>query len=245
MRLIASVEEVVYNEIKQRIVDGRLLPGTRLVLRTLAKELKASLVPVVSALRMLERDGLVINTPGMGACVRQWSAKEIRHLYLIREMQEGLAARLCAEEAGPSDLASIVAADEMFRKSIDARDADANIRADIDFHTAVVRGAHSLDLERMTENLSIMRCSMRAFGISRNVRESFVRDMRLAPERKEVHKPIVDAILAREPIAAEQAGRAHVQDSLSKNLVWIEEIAEEMNSLVVNGEAVQSFSWAR
>ncbi len=231
MAAATSVEEAAYLEIKQRILDGRLPPGERLVLRTLAVEIGGiSLVPVVSALRMLERDGLVVNTPGMGASVRQWTQKDIVHIYHIRAVHEGLAARLCVEEATAADMAAIVAADEAFCTSIDAGDAEANIRTDIDFHVAVVRGAHCLDLERTFENLSIMRCSMRAFGMSRGIPPALANSVRLAPERKQVHNEIINAILARDGAAAEAAGRQHVEDSLAVNLSWIEEVGAALDT---------------
>ena len=70
---------------------------------------------------------------------------------------------------------------------------------------------------------------MRAFGISRNLPQVLVHDLRLAQERKQAHSPIVHAILALDPVAAEAAGLEHVEDSLVRNLDWIEEVGAALN----------------
>jgi len=224
MNALTSAEEIAYNEIKQRILDGRLRPGARLVLRALGKEMKISLTPVTLALRMLERDGLVVSTQGVGAYVRGWDRKEIINLYEIRAFQEALAARLCAREANSLDIDRIRSSNEAFMRAIDENDAEANLQADVEFHMAVVRGSHSSDLERMTENLSIMRCSMRMFALSLNAPDSLMASLRLSKDLRGVHQPIINAIASRDVDAAEMAGRQHVEDSLQRNRIWIDEV---------------------
>lgn len=224
MRPRGSADEHVYLEIKKRILDGSLIPGARLVLRTIAKELDISLTPVSLALRMLERDGLVVVIPGMGAYVRMWDSNDIIQLYEIRAFHEALAARLCAREARKIDLDRIAEKNEQFRRSIDADDVEANIQADIELHTAIVRGARNPDLARITENLSIMACSMRLFALSLKVPSSTTRNLRLSKDLRDVHQPLIEAIVDRNLDIAESEGRKHVEESLERNRVWIENI---------------------
>jgi DNA-binding GntR family transcriptional regulator len=143
-----------------------------------------------------------------------------------------LAARLCAERASPADLAAIAAANDAIKQTVDALDADANVRAELEFHTAIVRGAHCADLERMSENLAIVHRSMTAFGISLNVPRL------LGPEVRELHDPIVEAIARRDPDAAELAARKHVEDSLARNLAWIEQV-----TAAISADASSRSSW--
>lgn len=237
MVTLLSAEEIAYNEIKQQILDGRLRPGARLVLRTLGKQLNVSLTPITLGLRMLERDGLVVSVPGVGAYVRDWDRKEIINLYEIRAFQEALAARLCAREATSVDIERISSANEAFMRSIDEDDAEANVQADVDFHMAVVRGTHSPDLERMTENLSIMRCSMRMFALSLKIPDLVTKSLRLSRDLRDVHQPIIDAIVSRDLDAAEKAARQHVEQSLDRNRVWIDEVT----NVVLSNQA--RYSW--
>lgn len=234
MSNLACAEELVYDELKQRILDGRLAPGSRLVQRRIAKEFGISSIPVVLALRMLERDRLVTNTPGLGASVRSWTRKEIIDLYEMRASLEGLASRLCAERATPTDLEVITATCENFRSAIDGGDAEANVQADVEFHTAIVNGAHSLDLAWIVENLSIMQCSIRIFGITVNKPEL------LSLDRRSVHDEILEAIVHGRADVAERVAKEHLRLAKDRSMPWIEQTARNMDS----GRTTWSRWWA-
>jgi len=216
--LICS-EEIAYSEIKQRILDGRLPPGARLVHRTLAAECGVSQNPVMLALRMLERDGLVTNTPGLGAAVRRWSHQDIVDLHEIRAVNEGLAARLCSQRASSSDVEAIMAANDEFVETVDAGDAEGSIRADVALHSAIVCGAHCIDMDRLNDSLSIMQCSMKFFGLHLGLPRS------LHESARTVHKPLIEAIMSRDAIKAEALANQHVQDALGWNLTLVEKMA--------------------
>ena len=77
-------------------------------------------------------------------------------------------------------------------------------------------------LERVFENLSIVHRSMTAFGISLNVPRL------LSQQVRDIHVPIIKAIKEHDPDAAEKAAREHVEQSLARNLAWIEKISAAM-----------------
>src|SRR6185436_9177603 len=79
-----TVSEKVYDQIKRMIARRELLPGSALVLRTLATQLGVSRMPVLEAIRRLERDGLVTVVPKWGATVKAWSREEILEAHFIR-----------------------------------------------------------------------------------------------------------------------------------------------------------------
>ena len=64
---------------------------------TLGKELGVSRTPVREALRQLELEGLVTIIPNKGAYVTGISSKDIRDIYILRSMLEGLCARWATE----------------------------------------------------------------------------------------------------------------------------------------------------
>src|SRR4051812_16469171 len=83
--------------IRQQIVEGRLVPGQRLIARDLVEQLGISRGPLREAFRRLAADGLVDLIPNRGAMVRRLSNDEIAQVYQIREALEGYAARRAAE----------------------------------------------------------------------------------------------------------------------------------------------------
>ena len=58
---------VVYEKLRQDIIEGTLRPGQRLVMARLAKEFAISETPIREAIRRLESDGYVTFTPHSGA----------------------------------------------------------------------------------------------------------------------------------------------------------------------------------
>lgn len=212
MALDICVEMLAYSEIKQRILDWRLLPGTRLLHRALARELGTSATPVVLALRMLERDGLVVSTPGLGSCVRVWSRDDLVDLYRMRAMVDGSAARLCAERASNGQLAAISEANAAFELAADSRDPVMRSMADAEFHMAIIRAAGCSDLERMADHVSIARQNV--IGFHSESGAPVFTDQSVNGD----HSAIVEALMCQESDAAEREARAHVEALLESNL---------------------------
>jgi DNA-binding GntR family transcriptional regulator len=99
-----TVEETVTAMIRNAIVAGLLRPGERLRQDRLADMLDVSRMPIRSALRQLESEGLVTLHPHRGATVRALSSDEISDLFEMRIMIERFALHKTVSTAGPEDL---------------------------------------------------------------------------------------------------------------------------------------------
>jgi DNA-binding GntR family transcriptional regulator len=96
--------------IRQRIINGRLSPGTRIVERELGAELQVSRVPVREALRMLESEGFLEVVPRRGVVVKTLTRRDVEELFDVRVSLEVLENRdvalgLLFEEDGTADSA--------------------------------------------------------------------------------------------------------------------------------------------
>jgi DNA-binding GntR family transcriptional regulator len=98
------VRNKVYEALKDAILRGTLPPGQRMVEAQLAEMLNVSRTPLREAILKLESDGLVRRLSSGGAQVRPISADEIRELYAIREVLEGLAVRDAATRINEAQL---------------------------------------------------------------------------------------------------------------------------------------------
>jgi len=85
-----------YRRLKQLIVQRRFEPGQALSERMLADFLSVSRVPIREAIKVLEREGLLLVRPRRGIFVRHLTPEEVRELYEIRQALEGMATYLCA-----------------------------------------------------------------------------------------------------------------------------------------------------
>jgi DNA-binding GntR family transcriptional regulator len=92
-----SLTDEVHDRLVDALCSGALPPGTPLRQEALAEELNVSRQPVLQALGLLRRDGLVEPMGRRGYRVAPVDGKLVRHVYDLREAFDGLAARLAAE----------------------------------------------------------------------------------------------------------------------------------------------------
>jgi len=86
--------EIAHASLQEAILNGSLLPGHRLIVRTIALDLGMSEIPVREALQRLSREGLVESAPHTGARVSDLLVDGVAEILLIRAELEGLATRL-------------------------------------------------------------------------------------------------------------------------------------------------------
>ena len=102
-RLVDDATQILRNA----ILNGRLRDGTRLRQTDLADQLRISRTPIREALVRLQNEGLVELLPGGGVRVKLLDADEAVALYDLREVLDGLAARLAAARATPATCARL------------------------------------------------------------------------------------------------------------------------------------------
>ena len=128
----ATVSIAVYDEIRDLIVRGRLLPGTRVTEADVAKELRVSRTPAREALRRLQQERLLVPTGASdGAKVRlavaPMTAVEARELYTAAGALEGVVARnvaACDAEERVALAAELARAQAAFRREATKRAPD-------------------------------------------------------------------------------------------------------------------------
>lgn len=151
--------DVVYNALREAILDGVLAPGTWLREETLAREFGVSRTPVREALQQLRREGLVDDSPHQGVFVGRLTVEDILAIYVVRESLEGLAARLAALRATSKDCASLQWIVDQMREAEHAPSvlAELNLR----FHAEIRRIAGNAYLDRF---LTQIEHAIRRFG---------------------------------------------------------------------------------
>ncbi len=115
------------------IAAGHFAPGERLTQEDIARRLNVSRQPVLQALRLLKKDGLVEDAPGRGLRVSPLDQALVAHVYQVRGALDRLAAGLAARRRAAIDPALVAAG----RRAVRGRDVGAMIEADLAFHHAV------------------------------------------------------------------------------------------------------------
>ena len=133
IRLVPDLTDQVYQRLLDAICDGDLAPGARLTQEELAANFAVSRQPVLQALRLLKKDGFVIDAGRRGLMVLPLGAQSIARIYEVRSALDALAARLAA--LAGKRLATDVIADG--RKAVKGARVGAMIDADMRFHNLI------------------------------------------------------------------------------------------------------------
>jgi DNA-binding GntR family transcriptional regulator len=123
----------VYRALLDAISSGSLAPGERLTQEDIAKRLAVSRQPVLQALRLLKKDGFVMDAPGRGVLVAPLDPGWMVKVYQVRGSLDALAARLAAAQRLQLDARLI----EAGRKAARGKNVMAMIDADMAFHNAI------------------------------------------------------------------------------------------------------------
>ena len=96
--LAPNLVEQVRDAILSEVASGQLAPGVRIIQEQIAKTLGVSRQPVQQALALLRNQGVLRDAAGRGLEVAPLEPDQVKHMYDMRAVIEGLACRLAAEE---------------------------------------------------------------------------------------------------------------------------------------------------
>jgi DNA-binding GntR family transcriptional regulator len=170
---LATSADKAYDEIRMRILDGRLAPATRLREELLATEIGMSRTPVREALRRLAADGFVKVVPNQGASVLDWSAESIADLIEVRSMLAGMAARLAAGRISADEVAQLRMLNAQLADVAQSRRVGflgEAAKINIAFHRIVFRAAGNPWLAQLldqTAYLPMVQRAHHAFDVAR------------------------------------------------------------------------------
>ena len=196
--------EAVTDALREAILDGALAPSTWLREDEIAATLDVSRTPVREALRRLADEGLAHKTAHHGTVVSPMSMEDIMALYVIRENLEGLAARLAAVRGEPGLVPALREVQETMEGLVDSGDSAALSRHNIAFHRLIRNAAGNQYLERFLGQAEQ--------AVRRLAPTTFDFPGRPATGCAE-HAEIIEAIAARDPDAAEEAGKRHMRNA--------------------------------
>lgn len=198
--------EHVYQRLRDAIQQGEIKSGDRVMEIQVADWLNVSRTPVRDAIRRLEAEGILEHEPRNGLVVARLDRQAVLELYVMREMLEGTAARLCARHASEMEIQDL--ADLVERERQLGEDYEALARHNRRFHEAIRRGAHNRYLQKSL-------AAVDELGLLGS-------PLMLLPHRARAaateHARLVDAIQRRDAEAAEEAARQHVRAAQRERL---------------------------
>jgi len=199
-----SARDLVYGELRRRLMAGAFLPGEKLREERIAQELDVSRTPVRQAIERLEADGLVKRDGRRGTVVLGWLDRDIDEAFELRLLLEPYAARVAAQRATPAQIDELEAINQGMKDAAESDDADhvdqvqkLNNR----FHHALLAAAQSARVRSLVDSLLDLPIIIGSFYFYS--REDMLRSV-------EHHRDIIAALRAGDAAHAETAMRFHL-----------------------------------
>jgi DNA-binding GntR family transcriptional regulator len=195
----------ISHDIRERIMSGALVAGQRVTQREIQETFRVSPGSAREAFRALAGEGLLEHQPHRGAVIRKMTRAELTEIYRLREVVEGLAARMAAERAGAGCDVSILT--DLYRKGEiacaagDFRAYSHNNRA---FHDAIYELSGSPRTGLMARTLIIPLHA---------IHFQTLLERRALVHSLNGHRAIAEAIVSADAQAAEDEMRNHVYSS--------------------------------
>lgn len=213
-------EPYCYEQLRRAILQGRLVPGQRLVETELARMFGVGRGAVRAALVRLEQEGVVDRSPNRGARVRLLSEEEAVEILEARAALECLAARYAALRAQPEHVRELRRILREMATCVRRGDSLGYSEANGRFHQVLVRASRHATAARLLESLRVHTVRYQYRTV-------------LAPGRMprslEEHRAIVAAVATGDPDAAEANMRAHLQGVLHS----LQEVAHRVSPAVL------------
>jgi DNA-binding GntR family transcriptional regulator len=206
---LPSPAEVIFEALREAIVEGALSDGETLRQDHIARLFNVSRIPVREALARLEELGLVTSRRHRGAVVSSMSTEEIAELFEFRALVEAEVIRQSVRNISEETLAEARRHGEAF-----AREQDSGRWAQLNrqFHYALYR-----DCQR-PYHLQVVSKALDQIG--RYLRAQLVLTRGIERARRE-HEGILRAATARDADAAAELTRAHILGASQALLAFI------------------------
>jgi DNA-binding GntR family transcriptional regulator len=145
------LHEEVADQLKQMMMDGRLLAGDKLNERVLAEQLAVSRTPLREAIRALAAEKLVELLPNRGAVVAKLDRTTVMHLFELMATLEGLSGELAAKRHDAHALTEIRALHFEMLAAHTRRDLPTYYDLNRRIHRAMNRAAQNPELTETYE----------------------------------------------------------------------------------------------
>ena len=134
-----TLHDAIVARVRDMVIEGELAPGTRLHEGNLGKLLGVSRTPLREALKFLVSEGLLELSPGRGAVVRQFTAKDVHDSLIVLGSLEGLAGRLACANATDAEIREVRQLHDRMMDMYEKRDRLPYFKLNQAVHSAILR----------------------------------------------------------------------------------------------------------
>ena len=196
-----SLRGRVFHKLREDILSGKYEEHEELKEVAIGEEMGVSRTPVREAFRQLELEGLIQIIPNKGAYVTGITEKDVKDIYMIRSLLEGLCARWATENITREQMEEME--ENVYLAKFHAQKGHLEQMAELDnrFHNILYEACSSKMLEHQLKDFHqyVLR-----------VRKKTLANANRGPKSNEEHEQIMEAIKAGNADLAEQLANRHM-----------------------------------
>lgn len=192
----------IYTSMRNDIIACKKAPGERLTEDSLRKKFRTSNTPIREAMRRLEAEGLVFSVPHRGIFVSRISSRDVREIYEIREVLEGVAVRMAVQNIRDNDKVYLRRLLQDLERSAAARDQESWHNKNGDLHFYLIKLSGNKNLFHVIEGLKKRVFRYHKFSTtSQETMNQYVTQ----------HRNVVEAVIEGDAQRAEKEMAAHLR----------------------------------
>lgn len=204
----SRLNHAVYDELKERLLEGRYAAGERLSTEALRTEFGVSKQPVMEALRRLSGDGMIDILPQVGSKVATYDLREVEDFYLMFGGFEGSIAGIAATRRTEDQLLELDLISQRIGTLRSEKDAGVRARGyrvlNRRFHEAIHLMAHSRIMAETSRKMwDLSDFLINTTGVPQPLSSAL-------DERHDDHEEIREALHAGDQAAARSSMERHI-----------------------------------
>ncbi len=197
-----NLTQMVYQTIKEMMLDYEIVPGQRLIFTDLANRLGVSRTPVNNALSILANEGFLDFVPNQGYSVHKITKEEAESLYEIREIIELGSVEQVIRKLTPEKLETLERKKHLYENAVVEKVNRGRFTLDQEFHAFFVQMSENLylaDYFREVYQRIFLRHRIEGLGVDR------------AQKVVSEHNEIFQAVTLKNGEWARESIKAHIK----------------------------------
>ena len=200
----SSLSNSIYEDLRDRIISGRIVPGARLTVIQIANDYDTSQAPVREALTRLGQDGLVVVEPYRGFKVVTLSPGDIEDILKLRIATDNVALSRAIKRITDDEITQLGAFIQAMTEAAERADRVNLTENDVAFHSRICDIADSHFLS-VTWSTIVTQARLATATANRSV------DTASLVQIAAMHADILDAIARRDTKEAKRLNEDHLK----------------------------------
>jgi len=197
-----TLHEEIANNLREMIMSGELREGDKIKENVLCDMMGISKTPLREALRVLSAEGLIRLIPNRGSYVTTPTFEEIKEMFDVMRVLEGVCARTAVEKMRDRDLSKLEKLHQKLEKNFRRKDQKEYIHQNNLYHTFLQELAGNKTLNQIVNGLrqKILLYRFQSLNLPGRFEQSI-----------QEHRNLLAAFRDRDPKKAERLMKSHLK----------------------------------